>query len=427
MKNRVPLLALVGFLFVGLVGCLKDECTTTRTFTRFDPVYKSVAEIRTGIAAQLPRTMKNPGKIYYYQNYLLVNEIREGIHVFDNSDPANPKPVVFWSIPGNVDMAILGNHLYADQYVDLLTLDISDFQNPTVSCRAENVFQLYGYDPYRGWLVEYAATEVTETLKCSDDRTNQNWWWGGNGGIFIDVAFDNTSGGPTKANNSASSALSQATGVSGSFARFCFVGPYLYGVDNSTLYPFDLANPACPSKLEAVPVGWNIETIFPFKDRLFLGSQTGVFIYNATNPRKPVYESGFTHATGCDPVVCDENYAFVTVHDGTACNGSNINSLDIVGISALPATALLKSYSMTRPLGLGLAGNLLFLADDGLKIFDRSDIQNLKLLSHTKGVKAWDVIALSESHLLVVGEGGFYQFDTSDPANPKQISHMAVN
>ncbi|MCY7328001.1 MAG: hypothetical protein LH618_05600, partial [Saprospiraceae bacterium] len=172
-------------------------------------------------------------------------------------------------------------------------------------------------------------------------------------------------------------------------------------------------------------VGWNVETIFPWKDKLFVGSQTGVFVFNNSNPARPVQEARFDHASGCDPVVCDDQYAYVTIHDGTTCNGT-FNQLDIIGIENLPNGSLLKTYPMKRPFGLAVTNEHLFLCDDGLKIFDKSDPLALREVSHLKNLATYDVIAFSDSHLLLVGDGGFYQFDVSDPANPRQMSLLPV-
>ncbi|HMR42788.1 MAG TPA: hypothetical protein PKC40_03100 [Saprospiraceae bacterium] len=426
MKNLF--IAFAAFLFLGGVftSCLKDKCVSTKTFVRFDPIYLSAEQIRGEVTVEAFRELKSPGKIYVFQNYLLINEINEGIHIFDNSHPENPIPLAFLKIAGNVDMAVRGNYLYADQYTDLLTFDISNMLQPQLTCRAENVFQLYGHDPYRGYLVGYTQTDVTETLSCDDDRANQVWW---RGGPEIFVAFDalDNSGRPNTASSNTGNLLASATGVSGSYARISFNQNYLYAVDNSSLYPFSLSSPDCPTKGSQLTVGWNIETIFPWKNYLFLGSQNGVYMYDARNPNAPTYVSFFQHATGCDPVVCDDKNAYVTIHDGTTCNGTNINQLDIIGIEHMPQTSLLKSYPMVKPFGLSLRDNLLFLCDDGLKIFDRSDVYNLKLLSHTKQIKAWDIISLNDGLTMVVGEDGFLQFDTSDPANPREISRIAVS
>ncbi len=418
--------AFVGLVLVAFSGCLRDDCKSTRTYVRFDPVYKSPAEFRVGISAEAPRDMHNPGKMYASGTYLFINERQEGIHIIDNSDPSHPQNVGFWKIPGNVDMAIKGNYLYADQYVDLLTVDISDLLHPNLVCTQEEAFQLHGFTPQLGYLVDYVQNEVTETISC-DDQFSGNQWFMRENAVFFDAAvLSSSSSTPRNPSfNSASNGIPAATGIAGSYARFGIVDNFLYTVDNFTLRSWSLDNPSCPASRETVQIGWNIETIFPWKDRLFVGSQTGVFIFNNSNPARPVQESVFVHATGCDPVVCDDDNAYVTIHDGTTCNGT-FNQLDVIDIRNLPTATLTKSYTMTKPMGLSVTNEHLFLCDNGLKIFDKSDPANLKQVSHMSDIITYDVIAFSDELLMVIGDNGFYQFDVSDPEQPRQISLIPV-
>ncbi len=421
MKMKVTFLALLGIATAALFsGCLRDTCNSTRTYTRFDPVYKTPEQCRVDVKAEGPRALKQPGKMYYIGNYLLINELHEGIHVIDNSDPAKPTPIAFWSIPGNVDMSVRGNYLYADQYIDLLSIDISDIQNPQLVCRKQEVFQLHGFDPSRGYLVDYVQSTITEEIPCDDLRWGNIWFMEGDM-IFVANSSIANSNGPTKNN----SGIPAGTGIAGSYSRFGQYDQYLYCVDNNNLRPFSLNSPACPAALDPIFIGWNIETIFPWKNRLFVGSQTGVFIFNVTNPARPVQEAAFSHATGCDPVVCDEENAYVTIHDGTTCNGV-FNQLDVIDIRSLPNAFLRTTYQMKKPKGISVLDQYLFLCDDGLKIFDKTNPLEMKPLSHIRNIETYDVIALTNSHILVVGADGFYQFDVSDPATPRQISQILV-
>lgn len=52
------------------------------------------------------RALREPGKIYLYGKYLLVNGKRQDIHVFDHTNPAEPVNLGFLPLPGNTDMAI---------------------------------------------------------------------------------------------------------------------------------------------------------------------------------------------------------------------------------------------------------------------------------------------------------------------------------
>ncbi len=105
-------------------GCLRDRCRQTVGYTRYEPIYQQPESFRddAAIRAESPRPLRNPGKLYIIGDYLLINEPNEGIHVFDNRLPEQPIPVAFWNIPGNVDMAVRGRYLYADQYADLLAM-----------------------------------------------------------------------------------------------------------------------------------------------------------------------------------------------------------------------------------------------------------------------------------------------------------------
>lgn len=58
------------------------------------------------IAMMEPWAISNPGKIYRCGKYLLVNEKQQGIHIFDNTDPAMPVNRGFPQLLGNTDMAI---------------------------------------------------------------------------------------------------------------------------------------------------------------------------------------------------------------------------------------------------------------------------------------------------------------------------------
>ena len=269
--------------------------------------------------------------------------------------------------------------------------------------------------------MDYLRTEITEEIDCTDNRWDSPWFFLDDQ-IFVSASFDSqVNSGPIRKN----SGIPTSNGISGSYSRFGQYKDYLYCIDNTTLHPFRVSNPSCPVALDAVPIGWNIETIFPWENHLFIGSQTGLIVFNASNPEQPSYEASFIHATGCDPVVCDENYAYVTIHAGTTCNGT-LNQLDVIDIKNLPTTSLTQSYSMTKPQGLSVAGNYLYLCDDGLKVYDKTKPESLKLLAHLRDIETYDALLVDDTHLMVIGADGFYQYDVSDPTSPKKISHIKV-
>src|SRR3954469_6088108 len=124
MKKVLSASFIVVLAALMLQSCLKDNCT--RTYTIYTPVYKTSAEVRANIKSGAARQIENPGKLVVLGNYIFLNEIDKGIHIIDNANPSAPVNRYFIDIPGNIDIAIKGNTLYADLYTDLLTLDISN-------------------------------------------------------------------------------------------------------------------------------------------------------------------------------------------------------------------------------------------------------------------------------------------------------------
>jgi len=112
-----------------------------------EPIYMSYDELRTtAIVTKQDQPLTKTGKIYLYQNYLLINSPNQGIHIFDNIDPANPTKLTFINIPGNVDIAIKQDYLYVDSYIDLVTIDISDMN---AIKEVHRVNDMFAYNPYQ--------------------------------------------------------------------------------------------------------------------------------------------------------------------------------------------------------------------------------------------------------------------------------------
>jgi len=379
-------------------------------------VYKTKDAVYTNIKSNPTQEIKSPGKIFIYGKYIFLNEIDKGVHVIDNTDPANPVVKTFIDIPGNVDIAVRGNTLYADLYTDLIAVDISNPLQAKFLKYIPNVFPERNYT--NGFVADNNRIIVGWRKKDTTVKLRQPQRF---------VAYDYVLASALGAPASAGAAAPSIPGISGSMARFTLVNEYLYTVNRSSLGAFNVSNPADPQKISTRNISWNIETIYPFKDKLFIGSTTGMFIYDITNPASPVQVGQFSHARSCDPVIADGNNAYVTLHDGTPCQGFN-NQLDVVNITNLSAPSLIKSYPMTHPHGLTKDNNLLFICDgrDGLKIYDATNVSNLTLKKHVTGLETYDAIAWN-NNLVVVGKDGLYQYDYSDPENIRERSKLTVN
>lgn len=425
MKNILLLMGCIGVAICN--SACSDDCETTRTYRTTVPVVLSFEQIRSGIASETPQDLKNPGKIYVKDNYIFINEIKKGIHIIDNTNPQQPQNIAFLKIPGVVDMAVKENTLYADNYMDIVTFDITNPKAIKETGRVQNVFQngltdgiSWYYNPQNQTVTDYEIKIVTEKVRsdCGQGSNVNPIYYYAN-----DVAFKNGSlqSGVNGANGAAG-----ATGTGGSMARFTLYDNYLYTVSQSDLLVFNVKTLNKPTQQAKINLGWGIETIFPYKDKLFIGSNTGMYIFDNKNPEKPERLSIFQHARACDPVVVHNDIAYVTLRTGWC--GASPNQLDVVNVSNLSSPSLIKSYQMQQPAGLAIDFPNLFICESqyGLKSFDASSATNITLQQHIEKINAYDVIPLEGKHLLMVGKDGLYQYDTSNPKSLKQLSVIPV-
>lgn len=421
MKKSINIFSTIIILLLftfSFSGCVKDNCSSVKTFTYYLPVYKTTAEVKANIKSGVPKEVENPGKLVIIGNYIFLNEIDKGIHVIDNNNAASPKNIAFINIPGNMDLAVKGNMLYADLYSDLVTIDIANPLNAIVKKYNEGVFpfRTYGngfYNDTNKIIVDWIKRDTTITENCGDKT----------GIIYNSPIFFSNASSPGTTSNSGS-----PVGKGGSMARFAIVNNRIYTVSNSDLNVFDISVADNPVYNNKINVGnWNIETIFPFKDKLFIGSQNGMFVFDINNPDKPINAGQFSHVQSCDPVIADDNYAYVTLRSGTACQGFT-NQLEILKLDNLTNPQLIKTYSFTNPHGLSKDGNLLFICDgkDGLKIYNSSEVSNLQLIKQFSNLETYDVIAYNNK-ALVVAKDGLYQYDYADLKNIHLLSKISIS
>jgi hypothetical protein len=199
----------------------------------------------------------------------------------------------------------------------------------------------------------------------------------------------------------------------GSLSRFTIVGDYLYLVNDYSLVPIDITNLDEPVKLEEIYLGFGIETIFPYEDHLFIGSNSAVYIYNIDDPATPQYRSIYDHATGCDPVVVSGNFAYVTLREGVSCsNFFELNVLEVLNVSDVRNPIQVNSINMTNPRGLALGcNNKLYVCegDGGLVQFDVS-IPSDPVYERTYDQYPAEDLIVRDDLLIVTGEEGVYQY-----------------
>jgi hypothetical protein len=211
-------------------------------------------------------------------------------------------------------------------------------------------------------------------------------------------------------------------------ARFTLSNDHLYLLDGGDLVGVNVLTAQSPVESNRMQVSWDMETVFPHGDKLYIGARTGMHIVDISSPESPSYVSHYQHLTSCDPVVVDDHYAYVTLRSANACQ-AGANVLEVINIENPASPMLVKSYPMTNPHGLGIDESTLFLCDgdDGLKAFDAKDVMKIdnNMLAHYKDIQATDVIPF-KNLLMMIGEDGIFQYDYSDPKNIKLLSQIVV-
>jgi len=130
MVNKIIKLSWISVSIGILISCTPVDSPPrfpVDTVEGYKPVYLNDNE--TEIMWQNSRQLNKPGKIYVFQNYLLVNEKLKGIQVFDNTNPLQPMPLGFLQVAGCTDMAIQGDVLYVNHINDLVALKINAFES----------------------------------------------------------------------------------------------------------------------------------------------------------------------------------------------------------------------------------------------------------------------------------------------------------
>jgi len=424
ISTSISYLVVIMIVIASFSSC-RDRIYEKITYTAKVPIYLDFDTFRKSVVKTDGSSLQNPGKIYFKDNYLFINEINEGIHVIDNSNPAVPLNLAFIQIPGNMDIAIRNNILLADSYIDLVAIDITDPLNPVEVDRIQNAFPnvlpmldytypVYGLDFTKGVVTGWETKEITEMVER-----------GSNFGKDM-ILFD-ASGAPSIGSELVS--IRPGIGVSGSMARFTVFNDYLYAVQNSSMKVFNISNTPGMTTGQDVILDRMVETIFPYNNKLFLGTTTGMVVYDLTTPATPTYISSFNHINSCDPVVIEGNYAYVTLRSGTQCNNFT-NQLDVVDISSITNPFLVKSYPLFNPFGLGIDNHILFICDGdaGLKIYDATDPLEIQQnqIAHFQDIKTYDVIPVG-GLLMMIGAEGLYQYNYSNLDSLVLISRIPVS
>jgi hypothetical protein len=167
------------FLYLlAVAACFISACgsSTPSQVEGYVPIYQSDSSVAS-ITSSEPRAIVEGGKIYTKDSLLFQIEKGVGIHIINIADPENPEKTGFINIMGVSDMSIKGQLLYANNFNDLVIVDISNLNAVKLIKRQEGAFKLsssqlppeQGYfeciDPSKGKVVGWKK-QVIYSPKC---------------------------------------------------------------------------------------------------------------------------------------------------------------------------------------------------------------------------------------------------------------------
>jgi hypothetical protein len=150
------------------------------------------------------------GKIWYHEKTLYVNVLDKGVLVIDNENPKEPKKLGFIEIPGNVDIAVIDEVLFANNFDDLIAIDISKLDkisNKKILRRFDGVFPQHG----------------TGSDKIDWTEPSKKSWM-----------------------SSGTSMASGNNSIGGLMACLTVIGKSLYAINGEEIHSFDVSNPKTP-------------------------------------------------------------------------------------------------------------------------------------------------------------------------------------
>ncbi len=287
----------------------------------------------------------------------------------------------------------------------MLKIDVSDKNKPRLVSRVKNAFAEDFTNDLGETLIKFDFEEVTEEFDAHADNAfifqpNEIYYFDFSRNLIPSSAVPASFAG--NSNNSV-----------GSVNRVAYYKNHVYVISSQNITVFKDENAF--EKVNATIIGWQMETIFPYNDHLFVGTRSSMDIFSITDLDQPQRVGSFWHATSCDPVYPVDDVAFVTLRTGDFANcPGDENALVVLDINNLSNPLAIQEFEMESPYGMTLIGNKLYVGEgsNGLKIFDASNLKELKLDFWDQSVEAYDVIPhpTKTNLLLIAGPEGLGQY-----------------
>jgi hypothetical protein len=212
------------------------------------------------------------------------------------------------------------------------------------------------------------------------------------------------------------------SGVGGSYAIFAVIDTFLYFLDNSSIITMSISQPDSPVKLNETYIDWSVETLFPTQKYLFIGSRTGMYIFDRSSPSQPVQVGMVTHFRAYDPVVVQDSMAYVTLRTSWS-SWPPQDELLMVNIANPAQADTIASKPLSTPYGLAVSDSLLYVAQgkNGYSLLNVKNPSAVTMVHSWSSPPARDFIWLG-NRLYLMGLADVRIYDVSDATAPALLS-----
>jgi len=399
MRNLVLFTAII----LVFTSCFKSKGEIEMTYEKATAVYGDLNEIRQKPLLIGKQTIESPGKIFIGQDYILIGEKGKGIHIFNNLDMTAPERLSFIQIPFNKEFFVKGNMIYAESLYDMLKIDISDVYNPVLVSRAKNVFgEPYTNDKGES-LISYEYKVATDKFELGSPEAKEIEKEGKLHLDYLDGII------PT------STVPSSFTSGRSTLNKIAVDYGHVYVLGDDELYVLS-NNYNSLNYVKTVGVGSDMETVYSENGRLFLGSETAMYIYSAANPSSPTQVSVYSHVQSCDPVLPYADVSYITLRSNGSggCSSVDDDQLVVVDISDESEPEEIESILMDTPYGMAVINQHLFVGqgNNGLTIFNAVNPHSIYQAVTYNNITAYDIMRHPTNPyvILMTSDNGLEQY-----------------
>ncbi|HEU4929910.1 MAG TPA: hypothetical protein VFU38_08770 [Candidatus Krumholzibacteria bacterium] len=353
-------------------------------------LYLMMAAFAVGwrVPASTPSGIVAPVNMTLANTTLFVSDQYTGVHVYDVADAAAPRAITTLALEGNRGTAVKDDIVYASEKNKL------------------HVYRREG-DTF---------TLVTTLEPSYDDDYNPGPWNEGVTSSSSSFACMCTTG------ESDMVAAPENSGGGSSYATFAVIDNFLYRVDYFSLVVYDIFKADEPKEISRRNFGFEIETIYPTEQLLFLGGTRGMYIFDRSDPISPKMIGAVEHFRACDPVVVSGSVAYVTLRSGNQC-GDTRDVLLTVNIADPKNPFIAGQKDLATPFGLAVREPYLYVSTGhtGYTLFDVTRPTEPDVVSSWVDWPTKDFLWANDV-LYVLGEDDLRIFDVTNPKTPVLLS-----